>query len=50
MTSPGRAGEALRDAIDANRSYVDRRPIGELKLMEGSYNTRNEYRIHLWLY
>ncbi|KAI8142710.1 kinase-like domain-containing protein [Fennellomyces sp. T-0311] len=33
MESPGRAGEALRDAIDANKSYVDRRPVGELKLM-----------------
>ncbi|KAG2217561.1 hypothetical protein INT45_006728, partial [Circinella minor] len=45
MRSPGRAGEALRDAIDANRSYVDRRPLGELKIMEGMYNNSNEYEV-----
>ncbi|KAI9490457.1 kinase-like domain-containing protein [Zychaea mexicana] len=33
MASPGRAGEALRDAIDANISYVDHRLIDELKIM-----------------
>ncbi|KAI7878012.1 kinase-like protein [Lichtheimia hyalospora FSU 10163] len=33
MNSPGRAGDTLREAINADKSYVDNRPIAPLVLM-----------------
>lgn len=42
MNSPGRAGDTYREASNADKSYVDNRPIAPLVLMSGNVTTLHE--------
>lgn len=47
INSPGRAGETFREASDANKSYVDNRPIAPLVLMSGNV-TQHENKENIY--
>lgn len=42
MNSPGRVGDTYREASNADKSYVDNRPIAPLVLMSGNAITQHE--------